>query len=421
MAMSLQKGFRGKLDEHLNSSGEISVEMAVTGSSVYDFSCFGVDDKNKLTDDRYMVFYNQKSSPNGEIALVQSPTGANYRIKLASLPATINKLVFTIAIDGNGTMNAVSRCSIKIAQGGMDKLTFDLSGKDFQNEKAVIMIEIYRKDGWRIAAVGSGFNGGLGDLLKSYGGEEVAKVSPPPPKPTVAPTPTVSLLEKRLEKEAPALVSLAKPLKISLEKHKLAATVAKVALVMDISGSMSAQYQQGIVQEIVNRTVPLAVQFDDDGDLDFWYYGAQPKRMDAVTLKNYQKAVPRDWNALMWSLGIFNSEPAVMKEVIAEYAKSTLPAYVLFITDGGVGAAHEIQRLMIESSKLPIFWQFIGVGGSDYGILEKLDTMSGRFIDNANFFALDDFRRISNDVLYDRLLTEFPLWLKEAKAKGILR
>ena len=113
-----------------------------------------------------------------------------------------------------------------------------------------------------------------------------------------------------------------------------------------------------------------------------------------------------------------------MEEVIQEYNDyetydEMLPAYVIFVTDGGVSKTNEIKRLLIESSKGPIFWQFVGVNGYGYGILEELDTMSGRYIDNANFFALDDFRSVDNSELYSRLLNEFPSWLKEAKRVGI--
>ena len=71
-------------------------------------------------------------------------------------------------------------------------------------------------------------------------------------------------------------------------------------------------------------------------------------------------------------------------------------------------------------AKYPIFWQFVGIGGSSYGILECLDTMSGRTVDNCNFFSLDDIKKISDAELYDRLLNEFPDWLRAAKAKGII-
>lgn len=46
-----------------------------------------------------------------------------------------------------------------------------LTGKDFLTEKAIIAIAIYKKDVWRLAAVASGSNGGLGDLLRAYGGK----------------------------------------------------------------------------------------------------------------------------------------------------------------------------------------------------------------------------------------------------------
>jgi len=48
------------------------------------------------------------------------------------------------------------------------------------------------------------------------------------------------------------------------------------------------------------------------------------------------------------------------------------------------------------------------------------DTMDGRFIDNANFFQLNDLNKISDEELYDRLLAEFPTWLREAKIKRII-
>ncbi len=75
---------------------------------------------------------------------------------------------------------------------------------------------------------------------------------------------------------------------------------------------------------------------------------------------------------------------------------------------------------MQQASKKPIFWQFVGVGGHDYGILEQFDTMEGRYVDNANFFALDDFRTVPNSELYSRLLNEFPQWLKEIKQKNMI-
>ena len=410
------KGWKDKLENHVNLNENIFVDMKVKGNAEYDFCCFGVDGNGKLSDDRYMIFYNQKLSPNGEISVEDIPDGARYTLKLSAVPDFINRLVFTVSIDGNKTMGEMNSLETKVYQSGAKDIEMTLGGNDFSNEKAVIVMEIYRKDVWRIGCVASGFDGGLSALLKYFCGEEV--VSEPVQEPVVAEPVKVSL-EKKMEK-APELVSLVKPLVFELKKKNLETTVARVGLVLDISGSMVPRFKNGTVQSIVNKTLPLAVQFDDDGELDFWFYGTTARKMDSVNLKNYMTAVPEDWKHLMLDLGGRNNEPIVMRMVVDEYKDTKIPAYVLFITDGGVNQKKEIQNIITEASHLPIFWQFVGVGGKNYGILEKLDTMTGRYVDNAGFFALDDFKKVSNEELYARLLEEFPSWLEEIKKKGMI-
>jgi hypothetical protein len=79
----------------------------------------------------------------------------------------------------------------------------------------------------------------------------------------------------------------------------------------------------------------------------------------------------------------------------------------------------QIARLLREASNRPIFWQFIGLGQGRYGILHKLDGLDGRLVDNAGFFAVDDIAEITDAELYERILSEFPTWLKAARAHGI--
>lgn len=418
--MNAQRGMRDKLEKHLDVQQDFTVLMQVLGNAVYDCSCFGLDAAGKLSDERYMIFYNQPEAPNNAVLFRQNDAQTEFRVNLSRLPETVHKLAFTVSIDGDGTMRDIITHTVSLAQRDKTAVHLALRGEDFQQERAVISLELYKKDGsWRFAAVGCGFNGGLGDLLRSYGGEEEgARTAPPPP--TQPPPPTKVSLEKKLEKAAPGLVSLAKPITVELEKRKLLDCVAKVALVLDISGSMSERYKNGTVQEIVNKILPLAVQFDADGELDFWYYGTTPKRMPAVNMRNYQNAVPENWKQLMKEVGGRNNEALVMWDIIGEYKTNKLPAYVVFITDGGISREAEIKKLLIEASRYPVFWQFVGVGGSKYGILERLDAMEGRFVDNANFFALDDFRTVGNSELYSRLLNEFPLWLQSIRHKGML-
>lgn len=409
------KGWKDKLENHVNLNENIFVDMKVKGNAEYDFCCFGVDGNGKLSDDRYMIFYNQRTSPNAELSVENIADGVRYTLNLSTIPDFINRLVFTVSIDGTQTMGEMNSLDTKVYQSVAKDIEMTLGGNDFSKEKAVIVMEIYRKDVWRIGCVASGFDGGLSALLKYFGGEEVSE----PVQEPVVEKPVKVSLEKKMEK-APELVSLVKPLVFELKKKNLETTVARVGLVLDISGSMVPRFKNGTVQSIVNKTLPLAVQFDDDGELDFWFYGTTARKMNSVNLKNYTSAVPEDWKHLMLDLGGRNNEPIVMRMVVDEYKDTKIPAYVLFITDGGVNQKREIQNIITEASHLPIFWQFVGVGGKNYGILEKLDTMSGRYVDNAGFFALDDFKKVSNEELYARLLEEFPSWLEEIKRKGMI-
>ena len=59
----------------------------------------------------------------------------------------------------------------------------------------------------------------------------------------------------------------------------------------------------------------------------------------------------------------------------------------------------------------------MGIGDSNFDVLRKLDTMEGRYIDNANFFHFEDIETVSDEQLYENLLDEFPSWLQEAKEK----
>lgn len=424
------RGWKDKLEKYVNLNEEICVDMQICGNAEYDFCCFGVDQSEKLSDERYMFFYNQRQSPEGELSLEDIEGGVRFKLKLSKLPEKINRLIFTLSIDGTQTVGEMQSLTTKVYQAGKESIDLELTGKDFSNERAVIVIEIYRKDTWRIGFVAGGFDGGLSALLKHFGGEEVKDENTDDTlketkKPEATNTGSESdpvkkvSLEKKLEK-APHLVSLIKPLVFELKKKNLETTVARVGLVLDISGSMSQRFKNGTVQEIVNKTLPLAVQFDDDGELDFWYYGTTARRMKSVNLDNYTEAVPNDWKHLMMELGGRNNEPTVLKMVVDAYKNTKIPAYVLFITDGGVNHKKEIQNIITEASHMPIFWQFVGVGGQNYGILEKLDTMTGRYVDNAGFFALDDFKKVSNEELYARLLEEFPSWLEEIKKKGMI-
>ena len=210
--------------------------------------------------------------------------------------------------------------------------------------------------------------------------------------------------------------------KIVLEKKNLKDVVARVCIVLDISGSMRKLYSEGIVQETVERVLAVASQFDDDGALDVWVYDNEFSRLPAVTEKDFTGYVDREVlnNTTVHKFGS-NDEPQVMSDIIKKYVyeePSKDPVFIVFINDGGCKAG--IKRSIVKSSNKPLFWQFIGIGDSNFDVLRKLDTMEGRVVDNASFFHLESMEAVSDEQLYEQLLEEFPEWLKEAKEKQII-
>ncbi|MEG1324448.1 MAG: TerD family protein, partial [Janthinobacterium sp.] len=165
------RGQKGKLaDLGLNGPFAVTLDIA-SGSMEVDVSCFGVDAAGKLSDDRYMVFYNQKSAPDNAVTVELNGPRSTFQVDLSRLPASIDKLVFTAATE-QGSMRALGNSSMALGQAA----TFAFRGTDFQDEKAVIIGELYRRDGsWRFGAVGQGFAGGLAALLKHFGGSEAAQ------------------------------------------------------------------------------------------------------------------------------------------------------------------------------------------------------------------------------------------------------
>ena len=109
------RGQKSKLDDlGCGQSFNVDVELKIGGTSA-DVSCFGLDASERLSDDRYMVFYNQLASPGDAVKLTISGDRSSFAVNLAALPESISKLVFTAAIDatldGDGSL-AIRRAGI---------------------------------------------------------------------------------------------------------------------------------------------------------------------------------------------------------------------------------------------------------------------------------------------------------------------
>ena len=173
MAREFQRGHKARIsDLTAGTDLYVGVQIAAPGLT-FDISCFGLDADDKLSDDRYFVFFNQPKSPEESIQLLGAQAGdtESFRVTLDRVPAAIQRLSFTATIDGDGQMSQVGPGYIRLVAGGEEVVRYAFTGAEFSTERAVMLADVYLKDVWRFAAVGQGFDGGLAALLRNFGGE----------------------------------------------------------------------------------------------------------------------------------------------------------------------------------------------------------------------------------------------------------
>lgn len=189
MAIQLQKG--QKIDLSKTSPGLTKAIIGLgwdiksyDGGSDYDLdaAAFLLDANGKCQKEADFIFYNNLQSLCGSVAHTgDNRTGAGdgddeqLTVDLSKVPADVHKIAITVTIyDGEGrnqnfgqVMNAFVR--LVNEETNEEVLRFDL-GEDFSIETAVVFCELYRHNGqWKFNAVGSGFQGGLGALVRAYG------------------------------------------------------------------------------------------------------------------------------------------------------------------------------------------------------------------------------------------------------------
>ncbi|MFF5705089.1 VWA domain-containing protein [Streptomyces sp. NPDC012794] len=439
----------------------------------------------RVRSDGDFVFYNQPRHASGAVRhLGKQPGSDTLDVDLAALEGDIERVVLCASADG-GTFGRVPGLHLRLldAASGAELARFDMEAGP---ETAFVSGELYRRAGaWKFRAVGQGYASGLAGLATDYGitvDDAPAPAAAPAPVPRRAPAPA----PRRASTPAPAPASRPAPApapaprppvpaagageavvrlvkgeewlpedmrgRLSLRKKQVAVSLSKagaqgvtarVILVLDASGSMSALYTRGTVASVVERMAAVAAQLDDDGEMQAWTFATNPARLPDLAVGDLP-----EWLRLhvrigqmslfgrkkpakgllpgqvdMRQVGFQNEEQKVIAEVrdFVRCHPVPAPTLVLFFSDGGVYRNDEIERELRAAVEEPVFWQFVGLGRAGFGVLERFDTMPGRRVDNVGFFAVDDIDKVSDQDLYDRLLSEFPSWLRAARQAGILR
>jgi len=256
----------------------------------------------------------------------------------------------------------------------------------------------------------------------------------------------MALSLEKIGTEAPSLLSLAKTASTAVDLSGLNGQKAKVAVALDFSGSMSRAYKSGAMQRLVEKTLAMATQFDDDGAIDFFVFDSSAAYLGEISIADFPGSVDRLTrgrrmgstnyaDAFLYIRQHFGFAPPAMPKkglfglgkakssptLPGTTAPADMPVYVLFLTDGAPDSKNAAVQALVEVSKAPIFWKFLSIGPKPIAFLEQLDTITQRFVDNANYEPIGDVDRINDALLFEKMLKEFPEWLSEVRNKGLIR
>lgn len=265
----------------------------------------------------------------------------------------------------------------------------------------------------------------------------------------------------KISVQAPGLLSLAKSAHHAVGLSGLNGQKAKVAVALDFSYSMRREYQSGAMQRLVEKALALATQLDDDGAIDFFVFDSKAAYLGEITINDFAGSVDRltagrsmgstNYADMFLTLrdhfgfaasggpaarpalaassrkGIFGflkaqPVPAVPAgNTVIPRSPADVPVYALFLTDGAPDNKSKAVSALTEVSAAPIFWKFLSIGNQPIAFLETLDNLENRSVDNANYHAIGDVDAISDADLFEKMLDEYPDWLKEVRSKGFIR
>ncbi|WP_370248242.1 TerD family protein [Nocardioides sp.] len=146
-------------------------DAALEPGEEVDVLALRLDVSDRAIGDADVVFYNQPSTPDGEVRLVvDGDREQGVELDLAALAPEVARVRLVAAIDGASAFGAVGPLRVVVRDGdsGVEIAATTLDAAT--TERTLMLVDVYRRgDTWRLRAVGQGFDHDLAALLRDHG------------------------------------------------------------------------------------------------------------------------------------------------------------------------------------------------------------------------------------------------------------
>lgn len=154
----------------------------------------GLEEDETLVDRAFLLSRHQPESFEGSVAITPGTAGdtVGITVQLARVPSSVRTLRIALVGDVRLSADDLQEAWLRVVADGHETGRWSFTGAELNGERAIIVADLYRRDGWRMVLHGTGYRAGLRAFLERIdGGTRLpgAPETPPAPPPTPAPEP----------------------------------------------------------------------------------------------------------------------------------------------------------------------------------------------------------------------------------------
>lgn len=218
--------------------------------------------------------------------------------------------------------------------------------------------------------------------------------------------------------------------RLTLEKRKVpTGIIMAVKLMLDVSQSTQDMFYRGVMQELVDRLIPVGMRFDDNQSLEAYAFSDKVQQVKDIKPEHFGSYVnsvfiPQIKSNVLWggtkysvalnalAEDIKPQEVGFLKKLFGgKKVEGQPPAFVMFVTDGDTQYDEaEAENELIRLGALNCYVMLVGVGRLRFNFLERM----AQKYDHVGFVSFPNLDKTTDEEMYNALLSEeLCNWIKK--------